>query len=132
MCVVNGVGTINIDGKDYTLKCTPGEYEDFIFMHHGYTAVPKEWVDSVTKQDLIDHPEKFRPYAYARSSYCILTYEEFADGHMDYGYYEKTWSNGIINNLLLIDDYIIWDLKYMKMYYPEFYAKLFPNISLPV
>ena len=129
MGVVNGVGTINIDGKDYTLKCTPGEYEDFIFMHHGYTAVPKEWVDSVTKQDLIDHPEKFRPYAYARSSYCIFSYGNFANCYMDY--ICESWRNRI-NNLLLIDDHIIWDLKYMKMYYPEFYAKLFPNISLPV
>lgn len=131
MGVVNGVGTINIDGKDYKLTGTLREYEDFMSMH-GYTLVPKEWVDSVTKQDLIDHPEKFRPYAYARSSYCILTYEEFADGHMDYGYYEKTWSNGIINNLLLIDDYIIWDLEYMKMYYPKLYLRLLLNLSRPV
>ena len=131
MSVVNGIGTINIDGKDYKLTGTLREYEDFIFMH-GYTLVPKEWVDSVTKQDLIDHPEKFRPYTYAIPSYCIFSYGDFANGYMDYGYYEKTWSNGIINNLPLIDDYIIWDLKYMKMYYPEFYAKLFPNISLPV
>ena len=130
MCVVNGVGTINIDGKDYTLKCTPGEYEDFIFMHHGYTAVPKEWVDSVTKQDLIDHPEKFRPYAYARSSYYIFSYGNFANCYMDYIY--ETWRNSI-NNLLLTNDHaIIWDMEYMRKCYPEFYAKLFPNISLPV
>ena len=130
MCVVNGVGTINIDGKDYTLKCTPGEYEDFIFMHHGYTAVPKEWVDSVTKQDLIDHPEKFRPYTYVIPSYYIFIYGNFANCYMDYIY--ETWRNSI-NNLLLTNDHaIIWDMEYMRKCYPEFYAKLFPNNGLPV
>ena len=129
MGVVNGVGTINIDGKDYKLTGTLREYEDFMSMH-GYTLVPKEWVDSVTKQDLIDHPEKFRPYTYAIPSYCIFSYGNFANGYMDYIY--ETWRNRI-NNLLLTDDHaIIWDMEYMRKCYPEFYAKLFPNISLPV
>lgn len=128
MGVVNGVGTINIDGKDYKLTGTLREYEDFIFMH-GYALVPKEWVDSVTKQDLIDHPEKFRPYTYVIPSYCIFSYGNFANG---YDYICEIWRNGI-NNLLLTDDHtIIWDMEYMRKCYPEFYAKLFPNNGLPV
>lgn len=128
MGVVNGVGTINIDGKDYKLTGTLREYEDFMSIH-GYILVPKEWVDSVTKQDLIDHPEKFRPYTYAIPSYCIFSYGDFANS---YDYICKIWRNGI-NNLLLTNDHaIIWDMEYMRKRYPEFYAKLFPTINLLV
>lgn len=115
------IALIEVDNVDY----------EILMFNKGYDAVPKDDVYSVTKQDLIDHPEKFRPYTYTRSSYFAVSYEEFANGHIDYEY--GTWSDNEHADceLLLDDDLIRWDLEYMEKHYPELYKKLLVNSGLP-
>lgn len=120
---IDGICTalIDIDNVDY---------ERFMF-NKGYDAVPKNDVDAVTKQDLIDHPEKFRPYTCARSSDFEVSYKEFANGHIDYEH--GTWSDNEHTNweFLLIDEFIGWDLEYMEKHYPKLYKKLLVNSGSP-
>lgn len=90
---------ITVDGYCYVLGDDAGNiyYERSMF-NRGYDAVPKDDAGSVTKQDLIDHPEKFRPYTYARSSDFTVSYEEFANGYIDY-------EHGATMNVMIGDSY---------------------------
>lgn len=124
---------ITVDGYCYILGDEDSNiYFERSMFNRGYPAVPKDNAVSVTKQDLVDHPEKFRPYTYARSSDFTVSYEEFANGHIDYE--DGTWSNNERDDwrFLLIDEFIGLDLEYMEKHYPELYKKLLSNNGLPV
>lgn len=109
-------------------------YEKSIY-ERGYTAVPKDDVDSVTKQDLINHPEKFRPYIYTRSSDFILSYEDFATYGLRYLHYSDGRSilvSDIDSHTSFKDKYkLIQDLVYMKKNYPGLYDEMLKKSNIP-
>ena len=129
MSIVNGNYAVTADGKRIVAGCYISDYERFMHMQ-GYSAVPKDDVDSVTKQDLIDHPEKFRPYTHAKCSNFCISYEKFANG--DLKYENGKWDRGDHVHLRLKEDLIGWDLMYMKEHHPKLYKKLLLNNDLPV
>ena len=116
-----------IDGEYIDLHCmTTSEYEEFMFKKN-YTAVPEDFAYCVTKQHLITHPDRFRPYTYSRSSSFTLSYEDFANGCIEYKN-DKWYSTN--DNILLNEDLIDQDLTYMERHYPELYKKLLSNNGL--
>lgn len=111
----------------------PNNYEKSIY-ERGYTAVPKDNVDNITKQDLINHPEKFRPYAYTRSSDFILSYEDFATYGLRYLHYSDGRSRILSDANTPIDikgDKLVHDLVYMKKNHPGLYGEMLKKSNIP-
>lgn len=122
----NGHRWIDVDGQ--VINSLPeSEYE--YFMHERrYTAIPKDDVYSVTKQDLIDHPEKFRPYVYSMASDFDISYKELAECGLNYFYYPDgrcTIKSNVDMHISFEDkDELVQDLVYMRENYQELYDEL--------
>ena len=116
-----------IDGKPApnfnTMK--ENEFERCLWKDYGYTMVPNDNVTSITKDDLVNHPEKFKPFKYSRllsSSGC--TYDELI-GRLRYHNGNWRYGNGV--RKLAVGELrptISEEVLYIERYYPELYKKL--------
>ena len=128
--------TITVDGYCYVLGDEDGNiYFERSMFNRGYDAVPKEDAGSVTKQDLIDHPEKFRPYTYSRSSDFCMSYEKFAKYGLKYIHYSDGRSiiaSDASKHASFNDKHkLIQDLVYMKKNHPGLYDEMLKKSNIP-
>ena len=126
-----------IDGRDcagFLYDIPTGEYEWFMY-DRGYTAIPKDDIISVSRQDLVEHPDKFRPYMYSRSSWFSISYEDMAEK----GFKHIRYSDGrdiIVCNaddhtIFENEDELVQDLIYMRENYQNLYDKLVTTSDIP-
>ena len=126
-----------IDGRDcagFLYDMSTGEYEWFMY-DRGYTAIPKDNIISVSRQDLVEHPDKFRPYMYSRSSWFSISYEDMAEK----GFKHIRYSDGRDIIVCNADDHtsfenedeLVQDLVYMRENYQNLYDKLVTTSDIP-
>ena len=126
-----------IDGRDcagFLYDMSTGEYEWFMY-DRGYTAIPKDNIISVSRQDLVEHPDKFRPYMYSRSSWFSISYEDMAEK----GFKHIRYSDGrdlIVCNaddhtIFENEDELVQDLVYMRENYPGLYDEMLKKSDIP-
>lgn len=87
---------------------------------------------SITKQDLIDHPEWFEPYKFpyiaaASSNWkfedCLEAFR-YKDGKWVWDRFKSLWPNLDIGKKPGDSEIIAQDVAYMKQWYPELYKKV--------
>lgn len=126
-----------IDGRNcggFLYDIPTGEYEWFMY-DRGYTAIPKDDIISVSRQDLVEHPDKFRPYTYSKSSGFSISYEDMAEK----GFKHLRYSDGrdiIVCNAddhtsFKNEDELVQDLVYMRENYRNLYDKLVTTSDIP-
>ena len=124
-----------IDGIGICFKGIMQIDYEAILNDYGYTAIPKDDIVSVTKQDLIDHPDKFRPYTYSKSSGFSISYEDMAEK----GFKHIRYSDGRDIIVCNADDHtsfenedeLVQDLVYMRENYQNLYDKLVTTSDIP-
>lgn len=116
-----------------------------MYKEYGYTMLPKENVTSITKQDLVDHPEKFEPFIYSpflKDKYSeiieikVLSYNNgkwvFDNLSKNPNYEWEPWMLLLFSTVdELSDDDVLWDVMYMEKHHPELYKKLLQDNGLP-
>lgn len=122
-----------IDGKQAPAFCmTYLSFEDYMYRVYNYMVVPKLDVTSITKQDLIDHPEKFRPFVHSKSMGTAYS-EEFFTSHLRY--YNNKWmwclDTNIPKDCTNCPEFLDYDIAYMEKYYPKLYKKVLSDNGLP-
>ena len=122
-----------IDGKQAPAFCmTYLGFEDYMYRVYNYMVVPKLDVTSITKQDLIDHPEKFRPFVHSKSMGTAYS-EEFFTSHLRY--YNNKWmwclDTNIPRDCTNCPEFLDYDIAYMEKYYPKLYKKVLSDNGLP-
>lgn len=119
--------------------------EATMYKEYGYTMLPKENVTSITKQDLVDHPEKFEPFIYSpflKDKYSeiieikVLSYNNgkwvFDNLSKNPNYEWEPWMLLLFSTVdELSDDDVLWDVMYMEKHHPELYKKLLQDNGLP-
>lgn len=114
-----------------------GECSDFelLMRETGYPLAPKlngygcKEDPSITKQDLIDHPDWFEPYKFTRSAdswkyeECIEAFR-YKDGKWVWDRSKSPDSCLVVGNKPSDLEIIAQDVAYMKQWYPELYKKV--------
>lgn len=114
-----------------------GECSDFelLMRETGYPLCPKlngygcKEDPSITKQDLIDHPDWFEPYKFTRSvdswkyEECIEAFR-YKDGKWIWDRSKSPDSCVVVGNKPSDLEIIAQDVAYMKQWYPELYKKV--------
>lgn len=84
---------------------------------------------SITKQDLVDHPDWFEPYKFTRSNdswkyeECIEAFR-YKDGKWVWDRSKSPDSRAVVGNKPSDLEIIAQDVAYMKQWYPELYKKV--------
>ncbi len=89
---------------------------------------------SITKQDLVDHPEWFEPYKFPyitavggagtwKFEDCLEAFR-YKDGKWVWDRFKSLWSNLDIGKKPGDSEIIAQDVAYMKQWYPELYKKV--------
>lgn len=121
-----------IDGKPAPAFCMDESgFERSMYKDYGYTTmIPKDDVESITKQDLIDHPEKFKPFKYSICTGFHIKYKHLKDlikyinGKWEWVSRMKCAANPRTKT-------ITKDVIYMELHYPKYYKKLITKNGLP-
>lgn len=122
-----------IDGKPAPAFCMSYYcFERHMYEKYNYIVVPKSDVVSITKQDLIDHPEKFRPFVHSKSMGTAYS-DEFFTSHLRYHNNKWMWclDTNIPEDYSDCPEFLDYDVMYMEKYYPKLYKKLLSDNGLP-
>lgn len=126
-----------IDGKPAPAFCMSDLcFEGKLYDNYGYTVIPKRDVTSITKQDLINHPEKFVPFAYSKSTDIEYVDEEFinylkcTNGKWKYSSTDDWYVDEPGNNATY-PEFVEFDVMYLERFYPHLYQQVLRNNNLP-
>lgn len=125
-----------IDGKAAPAFCMSELcFEGRMHDDYDYVVAPKSNITSITKQDLTDHPEKFRPFVFSRSTDFEFTNNEFID-YLKYTNGKWTYFDNVCwidepGNSAPYPEFIDFDVMYMEKYYPDLYKEILKNNGLP-
>lgn len=126
------IAVLEIDGvkRGAFVGFSKSSFEKMLYNKYGYMVMPKTNVTSITKQDLVDHPEKFRPFKHSICTGFGIPYKHLKDS-IKYINGKWEWVSRMKCDANPRTETITKDVIYMEIHYPKYYKKLIEKNGLP-